>query len=51
MSWNQSWPEGYELPTMVVSCAPDLEVAECVTEVGISLDWLGSPTGGVFVEV
>ncbi|KAK3503027.1 hypothetical protein B0T13DRAFT_395879 [Neurospora crassa] len=46
------WPEGYQLPTMVISCVPATSLdgtppADFVMPEG----WLRSPTGGVVVEL
>jgi len=46
------WPPGYQLPTMVISCVPATDVdGNPPADFEMPLDWLGSPTGGVVVEV
>ena len=51
-SLSQPWPEGYQLPTMVISCVPATSVdGNPPADFVMPLDWLRSPTGGVVVEV
>lgn len=49
---DQEWPEGYQQPTMIVSCvaaAGDYHDSEI--DFKLPPQWLKSPTGGVVVEV
>ncbi|KAJ4300424.1 hypothetical protein N0V88_003099 [Collariella sp. IMI 366227] len=51
-SLAEPWPAGYQLPTMVVSCVPANNVdGNPPADFVMPLDWLGSPTGGVIVEL
>ena len=46
------WPTGYQLPTMIISCVPATNVeGNPPADFVMPLSWLGSPTGGVVVEV
>ena len=46
------WPEHYQLPTMVISCVPATSIdGNPPADFEMPLQWLGSPTGGVVVEV
>lgn len=49
---DDAWPEGFRLPSMVVSSVPTQNIGG-VPEATFTLpsQWLGSPTGGVVVEV
>ncbi|KAK5651538.1 hypothetical protein OQA88_11903 [Cercophora sp. LCS_1] len=47
-----SWPAGYQLPTMLISCVPATSVdGNPPADFEMPLDWLRSPTGGVVVEL
>ncbi|ETS83083.1 hypothetical protein PFICI_04959 [Pestalotiopsis fici W106-1] len=47
-SMTQSWPEGYQQPTMIVSCvAAGGEVHDSKVNFRLPTQWLKSPTGGV----
>ncbi|KAK0629971.1 hypothetical protein B0T17DRAFT_527139 [Bombardia bombarda] len=51
-SLSDPWPAGYQLPTMVISCVPASSHdgnPPAVFEMPVG--WLGSPTGGVVVEL
>ncbi|KAK4126291.1 hypothetical protein N657DRAFT_592590 [Parathielavia appendiculata] len=51
-SLSDSWPAGYQLPTMVISCVPATSVdGNPPADFVMPLDWLRSPTGGVVVEL
>lgn len=51
-STNQEWPRGWNQPTMIVSCVPARSVnGSGPAEFEMPGQWLGSPTGGVVVEV
>lgn len=51
-SMTQSWPAGYQQPTMIVSCvAAGGDVYESKVNFRLPSQWLKSPTGGVVVEV
>ena len=48
----EDWPTGYCHPTMVVSCVPARGIGDqAPANFEMPLQWLGSPTGGVVVEV
>ncbi|KAG8631110.1 hypothetical protein KVT40_000250 [Elsinoe batatas] len=51
-SLKNRWPEGYRLPTMVVSSVPS-EMVNGELEANFTLpeEWLGSPSGGVVVDL
>lgn len=49
---HDTWPAGYKQPTIVVSCIPAHSIAgERPANFEMPQQWLGSPTGGVVVEV
>lgn len=51
-SLSDPWPEGYQMPTMVISCVPATSVdGNPPADFVMPLEWLRSPTGGVVVEV
>lgn len=51
-SASQEWPVGYRQPTMIVSCVPARSVgSDGPANFEMPMQWLGSPTGGVVVEV
>lgn len=52
-SLGDPWPAGFQLPTMVVSCVPATRGADGSPPADFLMPggWLGSPTGGVVVEV
>jgi shikimate 5-dehydrogenase len=51
-SINDPWPSEARLPTIVVSCIPSQDAdSQLPVDFQISDQWLGSRTGGVFVEV
>ncbi|KAK0619835.1 type I 3-dehydroquinase-domain-containing protein [Immersiella caudata] len=46
------WPQNFQLPTMVISCVPATSVdGNPPADFEMPLEWLGSPTGGVVVEL
>lgn len=46
------WPAGHQLPTMVISCVPATAIdGNPPADFEMPLNWLGSPTGGVVVEL
>jgi shikimate 5-dehydrogenase len=53
LSSNQvSWPSNFKFPTMIISCVPAISVGgEAPANFEMPLQWLGSPTGGVVVDV
>ncbi|KAK3900052.1 hypothetical protein C8A05DRAFT_36309 [Staphylotrichum tortipilum] len=51
-SLSDPWPQGSQLPTMVISCVPATSVdGNPPADFVMPLDWLRSPTGGVVVEL
>lgn len=51
-SVQEEWPTGFSQPTMIVSCVPARSVGDQPpANFTMPLHWLGSPTGGVVVEV
>ncbi|KAI1437923.1 type I 3-dehydroquinase-domain-containing protein [Xylaria sp. CBS 124048] len=48
---NDPWPEGYQQPTIILSCIPSLGTDERIVDFRMPLQWLMSPTGGVVIEV
>jgi len=51
-STSEDWPVGYRQPTMIVSCVPARSVGDhAPANFEMPMQWLGSPTGGVVVEV
>lgn len=49
---DQEWPEGYQQPTMIVSCvAAAGDFHDSKIDFRLPPQWLKSPTGGVVVEV
>lgn len=49
---QEDWPPNCTFPTMIVSCVPARSVgAQGPANFEMPLQWLGSPTGGVVVEV
>ncbi|AEO55380.1 hypothetical protein MYCTH_2051357 [Thermothelomyces thermophilus ATCC 42464] len=51
-SLSEPWPEGFQLPTIVISCVPATSVdGNPPADFVMPLDWLRSPTGGVVVEL
>lgn len=48
----QPWPPTFQLPTLIVSCVPTTSVdGNPPADFEMPLHWLGSPTGGVVLEV
>nr|KMM64185.1 quinate repressor [Coccidioides posadasii RMSCC 3488] len=46
------WPSGFAFPCMIVSCVPANTVGgDSPTALELSEQWLGSPTGGVVLEM
>ncbi|KAJ8060738.1 hypothetical protein OCU04_011042 [Sclerotinia nivalis] len=51
-SLREEWPQGFSPPTMIVSCVPARSVGDQPpANFTIPLQWLGSATGGVVVEL
>ncbi|KAJ5096356.1 hypothetical protein NUU61_005712 [Penicillium alfredii] len=51
-STKDPWPANLRLPTVAVSCIPSQEIgSQAPVTLQVSDEWLGSKTGGVFVEV
>ncbi len=51
-STNEAWPAGYRQPTMIVSCVPARSIGDhAPANFEMPMQWLGSPTGGVVVEL
>lgn len=49
---SEEWPADCRQPTMVISCVPARQVgASGPANFEMPMQWLGSPTGGVVVEV
>lgn len=51
-SRDEPWPTGYKPPTLIVSCVPAHSVGSApAADFEMPPQWLGSPTGGVVLEV
>ncbi|GKT41357.1 quinate repressor protein [Colletotrichum spaethianum] len=51
-SLDETWPEEFRLPTMIVSCIPTHSIGDVPAPNFIAPQaWLGSPTGGCLVEL
>lgn len=51
-SISESWPQSFEPPTLIVSCVPATSVeGNPPADFEMPMQWLGSPTGGVVLEV
>lgn len=51
-SISDAWPDGYEQPTMILSCVPATSVdGNPPADFEMPEQWLRSPTGGVVLEV
>lgn len=51
-SISESWPQGFDPPTLIVSCVPATSVeGKPPADFEMPMQWLGSPTGGVVLEV
>jgi shikimate 5-dehydrogenase len=51
-SKDEQWPAQYRQPTMIVSCVPARGIAgQAPANFEMPMQWLGSPTGGVVIEV
>ncbi|EPE02463.1 quinate repressor [Ophiostoma piceae UAMH 11346] len=49
---QDSWPDNYRLPTMIISCIPTHSIGTNPSpDFTVPSQWLGSPTGGVVVEL
>jgi shikimate 5-dehydrogenase/shikimate kinase len=46
------WPSNFKFPTMIISCVPAISVGgQAPANFEMPPQWLGSPTGGVIVDV
>lgn len=51
-STTDDWPAGFRQPTIITSCVPARSIGdEPAANFEMPLQWLGSPTGGIVVEV
>lgn len=51
-SAKDPWPEGYQQPTIIISCIPSFGFDDRpAVDFRMPLQWLRSPTGGVVIEV
>ncbi|EEU35428.1 uncharacterized protein NECHADRAFT_51162 [Fusarium vanettenii 77-13-4] len=51
-SKDEVWPEDSNPPTIIVSCVATRDLdGSCSVNTSIPPDWLGSPTGGVVIEL
>ncbi|KAK6065416.1 quinate repressor [Seiridium cupressi] len=51
-SRNDHWPERFRLPTMIISCIPTHDIGDApAPNFTLPDTWMGSPTGGVVVEL
>ncbi|KAI1160493.1 hypothetical protein F5B18DRAFT_632582 [Nemania serpens] len=51
-SAKDPWPEGYQQPTIIISCIPSFGLDDRPTvDFRMPLQWLRSPTGGVVIEL
>lgn len=51
-SISEPWPHGFEQPTLIVSCVPATSIeGKPPADFEMPMQWLGSPTGGVVLEV
>lgn len=51
-SVREEWPANYRQPTMIVSCVPARSIGnQAPANFEMPLQWLGSPTGGVVVDL
>ncbi|KAI0409495.1 hypothetical protein F4802DRAFT_146235 [Xylaria palmicola] len=51
-SANDPWPEGYQQPTVILSCIPSFGLDDKPSvDFKMPLQWLRSPTGGVVIEL
>ncbi|KLU82586.1 quinate repressor [Magnaporthiopsis poae ATCC 64411] len=51
-SISQDWPQPYQPPTIIISCVPATSVdGGTPSDFELPQQWLGSPTGGVVVEL
>ncbi|KAI1877021.1 uncharacterized protein JN550_001093 [Neoarthrinium moseri] len=51
-STAQGWPQGYQQPTLIVSCiAAAGDLHDATIDFRVPSQWLNSPTGGVVVEL
>ncbi|KAH6645507.1 quinate repressor [Truncatella angustata] len=51
-SLEDSWPDNFRLPTMIISCIPTHEIGDTpAPKFTLPPAWMGSPTGGVVVEL
>ncbi|KAI0465998.1 hypothetical protein F4859DRAFT_519486 [Xylaria cf. heliscus] len=51
-SAKDPWPEGYQQPTVILSCIPSFDIDdEPAVDFRMPPQWLRSPTGGVVIEL
>lgn len=49
---SEEWPAGFRQPTIIISCVPARSVGgQPASNFEMPMQWLGSPTGGVVIEV
>lgn len=51
-SRDDTWPEAFRLPTMIISCIPTHDIGDApAPNFTLPPPWMASPTGGVVVEL